>query len=751
MRSIALAASIAIAASLAPAQSPLRITSFNIRYGTAADGDNLWDRRRDLVVTTIREQTADLVGLQEALDFQLDYLTEHLPGYLRLGIGRDAGGKGEHAAILVSKARFEVLRHGDFWLSPTPDVPASRGWDAALPRICTWAVLRDRTDGAVIAWLNTHFDHRGVQAREESGKQIARWLEDFAGLPTLVTGDLNSGETSPALNALRAAGLRDTFRVLHPDAERAGTFCAFRGTDSGAKIDYVFCDARWEVRAAEIDRREFEGRYPSDHFPVVAELVVREPSPPRLMPVLRGESWRIGTNPDLGELSTPRQEAVDHAIFRDDGGKWRLWSCIRGTKVGRVLFEWVGDALETTDWSPTGIAMRAEPARGESVDDWNRQEWIQAPFVLLHQGVHHMFYGGHRSELGDCQICLATSADGTNFEKRSDARGYSRVFVGPGEARDAMVLEHGGTFFCYYSGHEPGERAPCKVYVRTSRDLIEWGEPRAVCWGGVAGNGAWSAECPFVVERDGAFFLFRTTDYRAAVTHVYRSNDPLDFGGDSDAMHIGTIAVAAPEVVGPMADGRSYISSVHELRDGIRLSRLAWVPELEAPSADAFLAGLTPLWDFESGDLQGWKAEGEAFADQPTFANGAKLRGQHFGPQGHWFIGTYERRPAADSPADGERGDTPTGSMRSPDFSLPAGQLSFLIGGGADRERTYVALHLVADDRELFRASGSGRNKLARVAWNVSAHAGEAAYLRVVDASSAPWGHINVDDFRASR
>lgn len=262
-------------AAAVPAPRPFVALSANIRYGTAKDGPDAWPLRRDQLVERLAGHDAAIVGLQEALDFQLAFLAERLPRYQRLGQGRDGGTRGEHAALLVDRERFEVVEHGDFWLSPTPEVTASVGWDAALTRICTWAALRDRGDGRTLTVWNVHFDHRGAQARLESARLLAARIAAKPG-PHLVLGDLNTGETSPPLAALREAGLRDTYRDRHPDGP-AGTFHGFRGGQSGDKIDYVLVDAGLVTVAASIDAAAGpNGRWPSDHHFVAATLRAAE-------------------------------------------------------------------------------------------------------------------------------------------------------------------------------------------------------------------------------------------------------------------------------------------------------------------------------------------------------------------------------------------------------------------------------------------------------------------------------------------
>ncbi len=299
---------------------------------------------------------------------------------------------------------------------------------------------------------------------------------------------------------------------------------------------------------------------------------------PRL-PVLDSDPWHITGYPDMGDLAynPPEHEPVDHAIWQARDGSWHVLSCVRGTKVGRVLYEWESLSLEQPFWKPLGITMRVDRAAGESINDWFGEEWIQAPHVILHNDVYWMFYGGHNTELGECQICLATSQDGRTFERYKSSQGYSRLFVGPGEARDPMVMQVGNDWVCYYCGFDTGTRRPCKVYVRTSSDLINWSDHRDVSWGGfTSGAGFWSTECPFVVFLDGYYYLFRTSEYRSpARTHVYRSKDPFNFGLGDDSMWVTTLRVAAPEVV--QVGDQWYISSVEDLKGGIQLFKLKWV------------------------------------------------------------------------------------------------------------------------------------------------------------------------------
>ena len=265
----------------APTDNPLKVMSFNIRYGTARDGDNQWDNRHELVIKTIKHDSPDLLGTQETLKFQADYLRENLPEYAWFGRGREVTPeKGEYCAVFYRKSRFKKLDGGHFWLSPEPDKPGSRGWDAALPRMVTWVKLQDQQSGHPLFWFNTHFDHRGAKARIESARLLARKVNEMAaGEYFVVTGDFNAKvESKPYLAMFGETNgsqsvIVDTFRQANgSQAQDVGTFNGFKGTRTGARIDWIACSPRFQIEAAGIDDFEVDGQYPSDHFPVTATL-----------------------------------------------------------------------------------------------------------------------------------------------------------------------------------------------------------------------------------------------------------------------------------------------------------------------------------------------------------------------------------------------------------------------------------------------------------------------------------------------
>ena len=259
----------------APAPSTLDVVSFNIRHGRGDDGAHVWPNRRRIVLDLLRNYQAHLVGLQEVLDFQRDEIAVALPTHRVIGVGRDDGRRaGEFAPLLVDTARLAVVQEGTFWFSDTPDVPGSMHWGNRITRICSWARLVDRRSGDTLRVYNVHWDHESQPSRERSAALLRdRIARD--GAPTdlvLVTGDFNAGESNPAVRALLAASLRDSYRVRHASDTLVGTFNGFRGDSTGEKIDAVLVGPRWIVEAARIDRQQVGGLWPSDHFPVLARL-----------------------------------------------------------------------------------------------------------------------------------------------------------------------------------------------------------------------------------------------------------------------------------------------------------------------------------------------------------------------------------------------------------------------------------------------------------------------------------------------
>jgi hypothetical protein len=289
-------------------------------------------------------------------------------------------------------------------------------------------------------------------------------------------------------------------------------------------------------------------------------------------PVIDGPWWTVAGDPDLGEFTSPKQQPVDFAVWQAADGTWQLWSCIRHTKCGgmtRLFHRWECKQLTDADWQPMGIAMQADPTHGETPGG------LQAPHVVKEGDKYLMFYGDWE------HICLAESRDGKKFERVVQPSGHTGMF-GEGlnsNTRDPMALKIGDQWHCYYTAHPQLKGAD---YCRTSRDLKQWSEATKVAFGGGAGTGPGSAECPFVVELDGRYYLFRTQRYgQNAQTSIYHSRDPMDFGRDNDAGHfIDTLPVAAPEII--VHDGQYYIAALRPDLKGIQIARLKWVAHAQS-------------------------------------------------------------------------------------------------------------------------------------------------------------------------
>ena len=266
-------------------KSVIRVMTFNVQVDVTTDGENAWTNRKDMVASTIRFHHADLIGIQEALIHQVKDLAELLPMYNWVGVGRDDGkDAGEFTAIFYLKSRFEYEKGNTFWLSESPDHPGL-GWDAACNRTLTWALFKDRIKNKEFYHFNTHLDHMGVIARQESVKLLLSSIQKIAGSEaTIVTGDFNSEPDSEVYQAM-IQGTGGHPKVELQDTEHASLFAhhgphtTFNGFDlnklkeNPRLIDYIFITPHFDVINHGTLADNQDGRFPSDHFPVLAEMV----------------------------------------------------------------------------------------------------------------------------------------------------------------------------------------------------------------------------------------------------------------------------------------------------------------------------------------------------------------------------------------------------------------------------------------------------------------------------------------------
>ncbi len=257
--------------------SPFNVITYNIRMNTPDDGVNAWPLRKDKVAGLLKFHQADIFNVQEALPEQMDDLVKSFPDFDHVGVGRDDGvRKGEHMAVFFKKSRFEKLIDGMFWLSETPAKPGL-GWDAQCNRTVTWIKLKDKITKKTFYVLDTHFDHRGNKAREESSKLILKSIKEInkENLPLILTGDFNlTKSTIPIqliLKELNDAKDKSLSLPYGPD----GTSGGFEVKLMPRTIDFIFINLKVEVLRFGVLSDSFGLFYPSDHLPVLAEVKIK--------------------------------------------------------------------------------------------------------------------------------------------------------------------------------------------------------------------------------------------------------------------------------------------------------------------------------------------------------------------------------------------------------------------------------------------------------------------------------------------
>lgn len=265
------------------------IGTYNLRYANHDDSvkGNGWGQRYPVLVNMIRFHGFDIFGIQEGLYRQLQDMVQQLPGYTYIGVGRDDGKQaGEHSAIFYRTDKFELLESGTFWLSTVTDRP-NKGWDAALPRICTWGKFKEKGTKFTFYMFNLHMDHRGVKARAESSKLILQKIKEFPkDIPVILTGDFNVDQYNESYTLINQSGiLRDAFELSPVKLASIGTFNGFNTDEyTDKRIDHIFLSKAFTVQrygiltdtyrskqADNIDgqKEAYKARIPSDHYPVM--------------------------------------------------------------------------------------------------------------------------------------------------------------------------------------------------------------------------------------------------------------------------------------------------------------------------------------------------------------------------------------------------------------------------------------------------------------------------------------------------
>lgn len=256
----------------------LKLITYNIRFANETDKPHLWEARKPFIVKQIAEFDPDVIGLQEALYQQVLDIENGLPGYERIGVGRDDGKKtGEYSPLFFKTERFRLSEAGTFWLSDTPEI-ISVGWDAALPRIATWAILTDRITQDQLLVINTHFDHVGKIARLNSIKLLVNFIQNKRASHKyfILMGDLNTGPNDEPYKWLMEQNLlSDPFYEAGHRIGPVGTFNAFNYEHQSKRIDYIFLDPALKTLQYKVLMESYYGILPSDHWPVMVTTVIQ--------------------------------------------------------------------------------------------------------------------------------------------------------------------------------------------------------------------------------------------------------------------------------------------------------------------------------------------------------------------------------------------------------------------------------------------------------------------------------------------
>lgn len=255
------------------------IATYNVRYDNPNDSLDLWKNRYSHLADLVKFYNFDIFGTQEGLKHQLGDLISALPEYDYFGVGRTDGKEaGEYTAIFYKTSQFKLMDQGTFWLSAITDKP-NVGWDAALPRICTWGKFTERDSKLTFYVFNIHFDHKGVQARLESSKLILAKVQEIAGKhPAILTGDFNIDEKNEGYMLLKnSVVLFDAYEKAEVKLAPNGTFNGFNvNIKPVGRIDHIFVTKHFEVQKYGILTNTYNGRYPSDHFPVMVKIKYRK-------------------------------------------------------------------------------------------------------------------------------------------------------------------------------------------------------------------------------------------------------------------------------------------------------------------------------------------------------------------------------------------------------------------------------------------------------------------------------------------
>lgn len=260
----------------------LNVMTFNIRLDVPSDSLNSWQYRKENAAEMVRMNDVDILGMQEVLLNQMNDLKERLPQYTAIGVGREDGAdKGEFSPIFYKKDRFSAIESGTFWVSETPELAGSKGWDASYIRVATWAILKEKATGKEIFAINTHLDNDGLIARKEGGNLLLKKAEELGkGLPIVLTGDFNDTPQSEAIKNITDASktnhLLDSKTIALKTLGTDWTFHNFGRLAESERplIDYIFVSKQIKVQDYAVLPDTLNGTFVSDHKPVLSKITI---------------------------------------------------------------------------------------------------------------------------------------------------------------------------------------------------------------------------------------------------------------------------------------------------------------------------------------------------------------------------------------------------------------------------------------------------------------------------------------------
>ena len=259
--------------SVAQKESDLKVMSYNVRLGVGKDGTNSWQYRCPATIEMLQEQKPDVFGVQEAMDFQIKFITQFAYNYKCVGVGREDGkSEGEHMSIFWNKKTMKMLKWGTYWLSETPEKP-SKGWDAACRRTATWALMKDKKSGKKFYFVNTHLDHRGKVARAEGLKLIVERIAAMnpEGYPMVLTGDFNMTPDDPAFTDLDK--MMTSTKKIAKKTDNTGTFNGWGKAKPNYEIDYIYVSGFGGVKEyKDVNKRYADAPFISDHYPIMSVI-----------------------------------------------------------------------------------------------------------------------------------------------------------------------------------------------------------------------------------------------------------------------------------------------------------------------------------------------------------------------------------------------------------------------------------------------------------------------------------------------